>query len=487
MNENSGNPPSWMATEQADPVPDSPIADFAAADSPGGDQHDNVDNQVASPTQSMDAQSGGTHASGEMLAPEVSAFHPEPQPQAQAGPYGQPQFQHDQYGQPYPPQEQPQPQYGQPHPPQPLPDAMYGYFPESQQGFTPPVGTPAHGYGPVPMPSQQHQQPGVPPQGAPQPGYGPNPAAPGVGGPRPGWRESIRSRFVNFGGTRKKEEVAQLANRVRQPIRNDFRVAVLSLKGGVGKTTVTVGLGSVLASLRGDRVIAVDANPDLGTLSRRIPAQTASTVRDLLQDPHLERYMDVRKHTSQAPSRLEVLASERDPAISEAFSEDEYLRVIEILENHYNMIITDCGTGLVHSAMAGVMKSATSLVLVTSPALDGAQSAVATLDWLVAHGYEQIARETVVVIAASKGKNAPVDVNMLRDYFLGRTRAVQIIPYDEHLAVGSFIDLDQMQPATRSAFLELAATLIEPFVIQLPPTAFAGPFGGMMPPQGPQM
>ena len=453
MNENSAHPPAWMtgaptdgaqhSRPQADGVgglPEAPAADGYGANGYASDGH-------------------GAEA------PQQPYYG------ASASPYGvteQPQNE-------YPQNEYAQHGYVQ-----------GGYGQESQQGFTPPApeygAAPASGY-PVQQP-QAHQQP----YGAPPQGYGPPQQPPMGAAPRAGWRRSLQnmaSGFVSFGGTRKKDEIAQLAARVRQPIRNDFRLAVLSLKGGVGKTTVTVGLGSALASLRGDRVIAVDANPDLGTLARRIPAQTASTVRDLLQDPHLERYMDVRKHTSQAPSRLEVLASERDPAISEAFSEDEYLRVIEILENHYNMIITDCGTGLVHSAMAGVMKSATSLVLVTSPALDGAQSAVATLDWLVAHGYEQIARETVVVIAASKTRNAPVDINMLREYFLGRTRAVQIIPYDEHLAVGGFIDLDAMKPATRSAFLELAATLVEPFVIQQQQPYIAGPFGGMMPPQGP--
>ncbi|MGB3696601.1 MAG: MinD/ParA family protein [Gordonia sp. (in: high G+C Gram-positive bacteria)] len=346
-------------------------------------------------------------------------------------------------------------------------ETAYGYVPEPPRDLASPASGDAHRRTP--------QHTGAPRAVAPQQGHAQPPAAAAP----PRRQRSLLGRangFVAFGGTRKKDQIAQLANRVRQPIGNDFRLAVLSLKGGVGKTTVTVGLGSALASLRGDRVIAVDANPDLGTLARRIPAQTASTVRDLLLDPHLERYMDVRRHTSQATSRLEVLASERDPAISEAFGEDDYLRVIEILENHYNMILIDCGTGLVHSAMAGVMKSATSLVLVTSPALDGAQSAVATLDWLLAHGYEQLAREAVVVIAASKSKNAPVDVEMLREYFLGRTRAVQIVPYDEHLAVGGFIDLDAMKPATRSAFLELAATVVEPFAVA-PPPAYYGPFG----------
>ncbi|MGC7327611.1 MinD/ParA family protein, partial [Mycobacteroides abscessus subsp. abscessus] len=93
-------------------------------------------------------------------------------------------------------------------------------------------------------------------------------------------------------------------------------------------------------------------------------------------------YSDVRRHTSQSASRLEVLASERDPAASELFSEADYLAVMRILQRFYNIILTDCGTGLMHSAMAGVLGEANAIVLVTSPAIDGARSALATLDWL---------------------------------------------------------------------------------------------------------
>ncbi|MFW0791387.1 AAA family ATPase [Gordonia sp. CPCC 205333] len=283
-----------------------------------------------------------------------------------------------------------------------------------------------------------------------------------------GWRSRLRSAaggLITFGGTSSRQDIVQLAQRVRQPVGSDFKVAVLSLKGGVGKTTVTIGLGSALASLRGDRVIAVDANPDLGTLARRVPLQTYSTVRDLLADPNLARYSDIRRHTNQASSRLEVLASSSDPAMSEAFSEAEYLRVVSILENHYNLILTDCGTGLVHSAMSGVLKAANSLVLVTSPAIDGAQSAVVTLDWLNAHGYQELASNAIVVIASARDRNSPVDISMLADYFAGRTRAVQVIPYDPHLAVGAHIDLEQLAERTRAAFLELSATVVDAFAI----------------------
>ena len=130
--------------------------------------------------------------------------------------------------------------------------------------------------------------------------------------PQFGWRRMLHrataGRF-NPGVSQKDRDQQSLLAQIRQPLGSDFRIAVLSIKGGVGKTTTTIGLGSAFAMVRSDRVVAVDANPDRGTLAERISdSSTSSTVRDLLLDDDVSRYADVRRHTRMAPSRLEVLA-----------------------------------------------------------------------------------------------------------------------------------------------------------------------------------
>ncbi|MFE3446450.1 AAA family ATPase [Nocardia sp. NPDC059180] len=281
-----------------------------------------------------------------------------------------------------------------------------------------------------------------------------------------GWRKAVHhvsGGAINPGMSAEELRLQELVARIRQPVRGDYRIAVLSLKGGVGKTTTTMGIGSTFASIRGDRVIAVDANPDFGTLSQRVPLQTRSTVRDLLLDSEIQRYSDVRRHTSQATSRLEVLASERDPAASEAFNEDEYRSVARILQRFYNIILTDCGTGLMHSAMAGVLELAHSLVLISSPAIDGARSAAATLDWLSLHGHDHLVRNAVVVINSPRAGSPNVGIQQLREYFLSRCRAVHIIPFDPHMSEGAEIDLHRLHKQTKRAYVELAATVADDF------------------------
>lgn len=284
--------------------------------------------------------------------------------------------------------------------------------------------------------------------------------------PRPGrgWRAAVHRASggrVNPGESAAERDERELLERIRRPVIGDYRVAVLSVKGGVGKTSTTIGLGATFASLRGDRVIAIDANPDFGTLAHRVPDPNPATVRDLLRAPSTDRYAEVRSYTTQAPSRLEVLGSERDPSMSEAFSAGDYDRTMDILRRHYNILLTDCGTGIVHGTVASILAQANCLVLVATPALDGARSAWATLDWLSAHGWADLVSSTVVVV--NQLTDVGVDAKSLRDLFGQRCRAVQVIPHDPHIARGADIDIDVLRPATRLAYRELAAMIADDF------------------------
>ena len=283
--------------------------------------------------------------------------------------------------------------------------------------------------------------------------------------PGSGWRRTayrITGGLLRFGESAAEVRRRDLINRVRTPVTDGHhRVAVLSLKGGVGKTTTAVGLGATLATLRGDRVIAVDANPDRGTLSDKVRLETAATIRDLLNErDQVSRYADVRAFTSQAPSRLEVLASDRDPGVSVAFGGDDYSDAAQVLEHFYSICITDCGTGLLHSAMSGVLRLADQIILVSSPSVDGARSASATLDWLEAHNCADLVRNGVVVLSAIRPKSkSTVDLDRLEHHFASRCRAVARIPYDAHLEEGAEIELELLASDTAEAYLALAAVV----------------------------
>ncbi len=283
--------------------------------------------------------------------------------------------------------------------------------------------------------------------------------------PQSGWRGAVFTAsggLVNPGvGPAEKARQEQL-RRIRRPLPGSHQIAVTSIKGGVGKTTVTACLGLVLAENRGDRVIALDANPDAGTLADRLTTETSVTVRNLITNIEATHSLtDVARYTSLA-GRLQVLASEQDPAMSEAFNRDEYERVCEVLTRFYNVVITDSGTGLAHSAMEGTLALADSLVVVGAPTVDGASRASKTLDWLIAHGHAAQVADAVIVLSCDR-TSKDVDRARVRSHFEARCRAVVEIPHDPHLATGGRIQLDRLRPPTIDAFLTLAALLADGF------------------------
>jgi MinD-like ATPase involved in chromosome partitioning or flagellar assembly len=395
------------------------------------------------------------------------------------------------------------PGYGTPAVSDSPPRPLSGF--RSEQRFSEPTGLsgpPAPRWNPPPPPERTHRAPDpqterfqfVSPPSAPAPQYAQPEAAPSAvpvpyrqeipqtpypdlstrsllrevkPPPSSGWRRALylaSGKLINVGESPRDIHRNNLIAHVNQPLSGCYRIAVVSLKGGVGKTTITATLGSTFASVRGDRVVAVDANPDRGTLSQKVPLQTQATVRHLLRDAdRIQSYSDIRGYTSQGPSRLEVLASETDPAVSEAFSADDYARTLQVLERFYSLVLTDCGTGLMHSAMAAVLAKADTLVVVSSGSVDGARSASATLDWLDAHGHQDLVRNSVAVINAVRPRSGKIDIQKVVDHFSRRCRAVQLVPFDPHLEEGAEVDLDRLKRNTRESLIELAAVVADGF------------------------
>ncbi|WP_252435953.1 MinD/ParA family ATP-binding protein [Pseudonocardia humida] len=281
-----------------------------------------------------------------------------------------------------------------------------------------------------------------------------------------GWRRALlraTGGLVNPGPGAEELRRREVLHRIRRPLVRSHRIAVTSIKGGVGKTTVSTLLGLVMAEHRGDRVIALDANPDAGTLADRLTGESSVTVRELLRDLHrIDSWTEVSRYTSLA-GRLQVLASEQDPAAGDAFNRQEYEQICALLDRFFNVIITDSGTGLVHSAMEGTLKLADSVIIVGAPTVDGAGRAAKTLDWMHAHGHGPLAAEAVAVLSCDR-TSVEVDLPRIREHFASRCRAVIEIPHDPHLATGGRVHLDRLRPRTRDAAYELAAAMADRFV-----------------------
>ncbi len=285
--------------------------------------------------------------------------------------------------------------------------------------------------------------------------------------PTIGWRRAVyraTANTVNLGPGPKEQRRLEIAERLRAPVSGSRRVVVMSRKGGVGKTTMTFALGSTFASLRGDRVIAVDANPDAGNLAHRVSRPNDLTITDVLGGmDEIESYAQLRGYTSQAAeSRLEVLASDDDPRIGMALDREDYHRLIALLDRFYNLIVLDTGTGILDSANQGLLVEADQIVLVARPGIDGGRAAALTLDWLDEHDHANLVRSAVVVVNAVRpGVGAPLEP--IVDHFERRCGRVVTVPWDPALETGGQTRLSSLREATRDGLVEVAAAVADGF------------------------
>ena len=279
----------------------------------------------------------------------------------------------------------------------------------------------------------------------------------------PAFVYAITFHLVNIGDSARVRARKELDTRIATAFEGGARfVPVLTRKGGVGKTTITTLLGMALASVRDDRVIAIDANPDRGTLSERVARQTRATVRDVVnRAPSIQGFTDFSTLVSRDETRLDILASDTDPMLSEAFDENDYNVVADLAARYYSIVLTDCGTGIVHSVMRATLQRADALVIVSGGSVDEARLASETLTWLEANGYGDLVRESIVAInTATQGTNL-VKLEEIEAHFASRVREIVRIPYDELLAAGSVISWKELRPFTRHAARELAALIAQ--------------------------
>ncbi|MFF7638485.1 AAA family ATPase [Kitasatospora sp. NPDC008050] len=470
-------PPAWPGAEQQ-PYQAGPPQN--AQGQPGVQQPGLQQPVTAPPAQAYPA---GAYPAG-AYPPHLQQGQPLPPAQPQPGPEAAPP------GVPNAPTAGPP--WGQPHPaaqpgvPQAGPvDPRQGGWPQS--GPAPAV--PTAGQQPYPAPMAYPHQQAVPqaPAAFQQPG-GQQPTAQGA--PlgytaavelssdrllRNQPKQQRQAPRLKFGGKAAQAERERKLGIIRTPVLSCYRIAVISLKGGVGKTTTTTSLGATLASERQDKVIAIDANPDAGTLGRRIKRQTGATIRDLVTAiPHLRSYMDIRQYTSQdLNSGLEILANDVDPAVSTTFNDSDYRQVIDVLGRQYPIILTDSGTGLLYSAMRGVLDLADQLIIVATPSVDGASSASTTLDWLSAHGYADLVQRSITVVSGVRETSKMIRIEDIVAHFQTRCRGVVVVPFDESLAAGAEVNLDMMRPKVREAYFELA-TLVGEDIIRAQQAAASG-------------
>jgi len=249
-------------------------------------------------------------------------------------------------------------------------------------------------------------------------------------------RDSAPARLRDAGldllrGKAEREELdveMRLGAAARRPVTRSNTLACISPKGGVGKTTTTFVVGSILASHLNLRVLAVDANPDFGTLAALAPDawRVERTLADLLQDLEMVHSgSQLRPYVSPLPSGLHLLGAPLQAEAMAAMTSEAYGVLLAFLGRYYDVVLLDCGTGITDPLAQSAVRRADQVLVVTTPEFVTAQTVLASLNEL------ELDRSLLVLNQAERGG---ADRRIIEGRFQRERLGPRIaIPYDDQL------------------------------------------------------
>lgn len=153
-------------------------------------------------------------------------------------------------------------------------------------------------------------------------------------------------------------------------------ISVLSLKGGVGKTSVVLGLAGA-ATIRGFATLVVDLDPQGNATSLLATNRGRKSVADVFAHPTLETVEESLATCpwEVAPGEVDVLASDPDLIRYDAWTGQAFrpklARALAKLQG-YDLVLIDCPPSL-GALTREALAASDQAVVVTTPSYFGAQ------------------------------------------------------------------------------------------------------------------
>ncbi|WP_010277102.1 MULTISPECIES: hypothetical protein [unclassified Streptomyces] len=250
-------------------------------------------------------------------------------------------------------------------------------------------------------------------------------------------------------------DAARLAEAVQQPVTTGRVLAVTSLRGGAGKSTVAALLTRTYAHYRHDPVLGLEADAALGTLPLRLGARTVRwTVGDLADVLTPEtRLTDVTGYLVQLEEGGWLLPASRGQ-VGNPLAGRTYYTVALALRRHFGVTVVDCDS-LPGQVARTALGTAHARVLVAPATAEGVHGTRQVLDWLL--GLLPAARENTVVVLNATSPDATLDPATARAHLGEPGVPVVLLPYDRHLGQGGPVHTDHLGEAARGTALRLAA------------------------------
>jgi MinD-like ATPase involved in chromosome partitioning or flagellar assembly len=267
-------------------------------------------------------------------------------------------------------------------------------------------------------------------------------------------------RLPRFGAGRREME-ARL-ERLRVPLPYSRRLTLLGAYHHSGRSTTTVALGSLLATVRGEPVLALDGAPSEGALDEFLGDRNPGTVRDLADLPPDPSYYAVRALATPLASGLDVVAHRSGRYGPNPLHAQEYPRALEHTAPYYSFVLTDWSPQHLDRSAEVVLDHTDQLILCSGTAdwfLDGAARMLGAVR---ERGRGHLADEAILV--TTQAVDGPTGTRLHEGFVrrLGiRPDRIVHVPLDSALRTTRW-ELGQLRVATTNAFLELAELVVGP-------------------------
>ncbi|MFI0155555.1 hypothetical protein [Streptomyces lydicus] len=253
--------------------------------------------------------------------------------------------------------------------------------------------------------------------------------------------------------------VTQAAYAIQQPVTSGRQIAVSSIRGGAGKSTVAALLALTYAHYRSDPVLAVEADPALGTLPHRLGAREVRwSGSDLAQivDPSM-LITDLTGYLLPFAGGGWLLPGSQG-SIGTRLDIDTYRVVMTSLRRHFAATVVDCETLPAEVARTALVTTQ-ARVLVTPATPEGVAATRSVLNWI--GGLHPGLLPTTVVVLTHPSPDSGVEVRRAAEHLGAGGAAVLPLPYDRHLAAGGAIRTELLGERTREAAARIAAEAMD--------------------------
>jgi MinD-like ATPase involved in chromosome partitioning or flagellar assembly len=250
-------------------------------------------------------------------------------------------------------------------------------------------------------------------------------------------------------------ELADLTGRLTRPVPTCRQIAVVSVRGGAGKTTIAALIGAAIAEHRQDRVLAIDADTGFGSLFLRLGVTAEKSMHDLAA-AHPRSWEEASGYLAQAHQRLWVLSGTTGGRVGGELGLDTFRAAFSGLGRYFSTSVIDCGAGIVGGLQRGILATAHAQVLVTPATIDGALSARSAVEWFIANGHGALLPRTVIAVVTHT-PHADADLGQVQAMLSTGGMTVIHLPYDRHLATGTSVEMDRLGAATRTVAGRVAA------------------------------